>query len=364
VTGTSRAAARSPLPWQSLLTGTYLACGTARGLVTLWQSDAATSPSRIQLGQAVSALSFSKDGHAPDLGRRARQLGRLRRGGADSAQARRTHGHRAGVGVGRSKPLPGQWRGLIACYAFGIRAAAANCRRRSCTATPIATLAWSERPSFSRARRQGQDISSARSAHRAQARSSGNTMKRSSSRRFSADATELASYSRDTGPQVVVVRGCPKTVRAERAWQCARARAGQHSRTVAECGARQEKRRLHLGPPKRHVHDTLAGAAGSRGAPSACRRIIRGSPWAGSGSQIFIWEFASKDPDSGDRRAARRDGVRWRSRSTVADWRPLASIASCASSKPAAQLCFTRSKTRTPIQTLSVAPESGLPLGR
>ncbi len=42
--------------------GRYLACGNVRGSVLLWQPRAAGGAERLELGQAVSALAFSKDG--------------------------------------------------------------------------------------------------------------------------------------------------------------------------------------------------------------------------------------------------------------------------------------------------------------
>ena len=271
------------------LGGQALACGNSRGRVSLWQADHATV---LELGQAVSALSFSKDGTQLSAGG---ELGALVVYDTTAHTQRRLVGH-TGTVLALAVGEPGHAlasAGADRTLRFWDTATGSQTQAPIVHSDAIGSIGWSEDRRF--VALGGKDktfrILDLRTGRSALVRQHDEAVELAS---ISNDATRLASYSRETGL---------------RSWGMS------PTQRPSELSERGNVLALSLGAGP----DQLIGAGLGRNgaciwelASGACVtrlpvrldrvRALALSPdhqhlaLAGSGSQIFIWDPIQKIP--------------------------------------------------------------------
>ncbi|HEX3854803.1 MAG TPA: protein kinase [Polyangiaceae bacterium] len=335
--------------------GKYLACGDARGQVTLWQTEAALSPRRVQLGQAVSALSFAKDGTRLILGG---ELGALVVYDVAGQRQRRLAGH---TGTVLALSLAEQGRYLVSGGAdrmlrFWDTGSGNQLQPPIQHSDAVATLAWSDDRHFLALGGKDKtfrvlDLHTGRSAL---VREHDEAVELAA---ISADASELASYSRDTGLRLWSFAGGQRPSELNERGNVLALALGGTDHQLLSAG---------LGRNGACIWDVTTGVCIAR-LPVRLDRVRslavssdhQKLALAGSGSQIFIWDLLQKIPTQ------LIEGLRGETRALAfsLDGRKLAA----ASLDRKLRIFDTSSaallyevETSTPIQTLSVAPEGGL----
>jgi WD40 repeat protein/serine/threonine protein kinase len=273
--------------------GRYLACGTARGQVTLWQSGSArpSASARLQLGQAVSALALAKDGSRLAVGG---ELGALLVYDTAERTQRRLAGH---SGTVLALALAEQGRYLASGGAdrmlrFWDASNGSQPQAPILHSDAIATLAWSDDRHLLAL--GGKDktfrVLDLRTGRSALSRQQDEAVELAA---VSADASELASYSRDVGLKL---------------WSLVSARPSELNErgNVLALGLGALPDQLlsaGLGRNGACIWDLATGNCATRLPVRLDRvRALAVSPdrqWlavAGSGSQIFIWDLAQKIP--------------------------------------------------------------------
>ncbi|MEO7035960.1 MAG: serine/threonine-protein kinase [Polyangiaceae bacterium] len=274
--------------------GQVLACGTARGQVSAWQLGGQPMPAaqQLELGQAVSALAFSKDGSHLALGG---ELGALAVYDTGRRKVRRLSGH---TGTVLALALAEQGRFLASGGAdrtlrFWDTGTGTQPQAPITHSDAIATLAWSDDRRFLAL--GGKDktfrVLDLRTGHGSLSRQQDDAVELVA---ISADGGKLASYSRDAGLRV---------------WSSSAARApselNERGNVLAlGLGAKLDQLlSAGLGRNGACVWDLGTGTCATRlPVPLDRVRALAISPdrkqlaLAGSGSQIFIWDLAQKIP--------------------------------------------------------------------
>ncbi len=335
--------------------GRYLACGDAHGQATLWQSGPARSSERVQLGQSISALSWAKDGSRLVLGG---ELGALVVYDVAERTQRRLAGH---TGTVLALALAEQGRYLASGGAdrtlrFWDTSSGSQPQAPIVHSDAIATLAWSEDRRFLTLGGKDKtfrvlDLHTGRSALTRQHDEAVELVA------VSPDASQLASYSRDTGLRLwsLAVAQRPSEL-SERGNVLALA-LGSSADQLLSAG---------LGRNGACIWDLTSGTCAARLPVRLDRvRALAVSPdhqklaLAGSGSQIFIWDLPQKIPTQviaglqGETRAL----------AFSVDGRMLAAAGldrKLRIFETSSATLLHEVETSAPIQTLSVAPQSGL----
>ena len=337
------------------LGGQSLACANARGDVKLWQRGRAGGPEQLKLGQAVSALAFSKDGSHLAMGG---ELGGLVVYDAVARKAHRLAGH---AGTVLALVLAEQGRYLASAGAdrtvrFWDTVNGREPQAPIVHGDTISALAWSDDRHFIAL--AGRDktfrVVDLRTGHGALVRQQGEPADFVA---LSPDAQRLASYSRDIGLRL---------------WSLA---AAERPSELSERG-NVLALALGVGPDQ-----LLSAGIGRNGvcvwelATGACIarlpvrldrvRALAVSPdrqklaLAGSGRQILVWDLVQKIPTQvieglADETRALAFSLDGRTLAAAGLGRRLRifDVASAA--------LLHEVETSAPIQTLSVAPKSGL----
>jgi WD40 repeat protein/serine/threonine protein kinase len=334
--------------------GRYLACGDARGQVTLWQSEPVRSTEHIQLGQAISALSLAKDGARLALGG---ELGALLVYDLAERTQRRLAGH---TGTVLALALAEQGRYLASGGAdrmlrFWDTSSGGQPQPPIVHSDAIATLAWSEDRHLLALGGKDKtfrvlDLHTGRSALARQHDEAVELVA------VSPDASQLASYSRDSGLRL---------------WSLATQRPSELNErgNVLGLALGSDKGQLlsaGLGRNGACIWDLASGTCSARLPVRLDRvRALAVSPdhqklaLAGSGSQIFIWDLAQKIPTQVI------EGLRGETRALAfsGDGRTLAAAGldrKLRIFETSSATLLHEVETSTPIQTLSVAPQSDL----
>jgi len=177
--------------------GQAVACGNSRGQVSLWRAGLGGSVRRLELGQAVSALSWAKDGSRLAVGG---ELGALLTYGSADQSERRLSGH-SGTVLGLA--LAEQGRYLASTSAdrtlrFWDTLTGGQVETPIAQGDVMSALAWSDDRRF--VALGGKDktfrVLDLRSGRRALIRAHDEPVDLVA---ISADAARLASYSRDSG---------------------------------------------------------------------------------------------------------------------------------------------------------------------
>ncbi|HEY3256111.1 MAG TPA: protein kinase, partial [Polyangiaceae bacterium] len=272
--------------------GRALACGNARGQLSVWQAGLAGGVQRLQLGQAVSALAWSKDGSRLVIGG---ELGALLVYDGKTRGERRLTGH---TGTVLGLALAEQGRYLASSSAdrtlrFWDTDSASPVDAPIVLSDVMSSLAWSDDRRFMAL--GGNDKSfrvlDLRSGRRALQRQHDEPVELVA---ISGDATRLASYSRDSGlrlwslgstpsPNELSERGNVLTLGlSESPDQLLSAGLGRNGVCIWQLSTGTCATRL----PVRL--DRVRALAVS---PGAQRLAL-----AGSGTQIFIWDLVKKIP--------------------------------------------------------------------
>ncbi|MES1177638.1 MAG: protein kinase [Myxococcales bacterium] len=332
--------------------GRVLACAAGRGLVTVWRAGSVT---RWELGQVASALALSKDGSVLAVGG---ELGALVVYQTSDHSERRLEGH---SGTVLSLTLAEQGRYLASGGADRMvrlwdTVSGKPLQPPIAHSDAVDSLSWSDDRRFLTL--GGADrtlrVLDLRSGRGALARQHDEAVELAA---ISGDGTELASYSRDVGL---------------RSWTLPSARRptelDEHGNVLALGLGSGPEQLLSAGLGRNGVclWDLSNGSCGARLpvrldrvralAISNDRTILA---LAGSGSQIFVWDLAKKIPtqviaglrDETRALAFSRDGRTLTAAGLDRKLR-LFDVASAA-------LILER-ETNAPVQTMSIAPESGL----
>jgi len=272
--------------------GQALACGNARGQLSVWQAGLAGSVRHLELGQAVSALAWSKDGSRLAVGG---ELGALLVYDGTTHAERRLAGH-AGTVLGLALAEQGRY---LASTGADRTLRSWDTQTGGQLETPIvlsdvmSTLAWSDDRKLMIV--GGKDKSfrvlDLRSGHRALLREHGEAVELVA---ISGDATRLGSYSRDTGlrlwslgvdpsPDELTERGNVLALGLSAdPDQLLSAGLGRNGVCIWQLSNGTCTSRL---PVRLDRVRALAVAANGQ------RLAV-----AGSGTQIFIWDLAQKIP--------------------------------------------------------------------
>ena len=177
--------------------GQALACGNAQGRVSVWQQGLASSVRRIELGQAISALAWSKTGLRLAVGG---ELGALLVYDSTAPGERRLTGH-TGTVLGLALAEQGRYlasSGADRTLRFWETQSGSQTESPIVLGDVMAGLAWSDDRRFMAL--GGKDKSfrvlDLRTGHRALLRSHDEAVDLVA---ISGDATRLGSYSRDSG---------------------------------------------------------------------------------------------------------------------------------------------------------------------
>ncbi|MEP7051378.1 MAG: serine/threonine-protein kinase [Pseudomonadota bacterium] len=274
--------------------GRALACGTARGQVSVWQLAQTASPHafQLELGQAVSALAFSKDGASLALGG---ELGALSVYGSEDRRLRRLGGH---TGTVLALALAERGRFLASGGAdrtlrFWDTGTGGQLQAPITHSDAVATLAWSDDRRLLAL--GGKDktfrLLDLRTGRGSLSRLQDDAVELVA---ISADGAQLASYSRDTGLRL---------------WSSGSAQSPSELNergnvlTLGLGGDEDQLLSAGLGRNGVCIWDLKAGSCVTRLPVRLDRvRALAVSPdrkrlaLAGSGSQIFIWDLAQKIP--------------------------------------------------------------------
>ncbi|HEX7450825.1 MAG TPA: protein kinase [Polyangiaceae bacterium] len=335
--------------------GKYLACGDARGQVTLWQAEAASSPVRVQLGQVVSALSFAKDGTRLVFGG---ELGALVVYDVAEGTQRRLAGH---TGTVLALALAEQGHYLVSGGAdrmlrFWDTSSGGQPQAPIPHSDAIATLAWSDDRHFLAL--GGKDktfrVLDLRTGRSALARQHDEAVELAA---ISTEGSELASYSRDTGLRLWSFADAQRPSELNERGNVLALALGSSQDQLLSAG---------LGRNGACIWDLATGTCSARLPVRLDRvRALAVSPdhqklaLAGSGSQIFIWDLAQKIPTQVI------EGLRDETRALAfsVDGHRLAAAGLDRKLRifdASSAALLHEVETSTPIQTLSVAPQSGL----
>ncbi|MET0795370.1 MAG: hypothetical protein ABW061_27875, partial [Polyangiaceae bacterium] len=331
--------------------GKYLACASGRGHMVIWQAD---EPTRWELGQAVSALTFSKDGSALAVGG---ELGALLVYQTSTHAQRRLAGH---SGTVLSLAFAEQGRYLASGGAdrtvrFWDTGSGNPLQAPIGHSDAVSSISWSDDRRFIAL--GGRDktfrVVDLRSGRAALVRQHDEAVELAA---ISADGSELASYSRDVGLRSWTLPG---------------------ARRPTELNERGNVLALGLGGPEQLLSaglgrngvcfwDLSNGSCATR-LPVRLDRVralaISGDrshlALAGSGSQIFIWDLAQKIPTQVI------EGLHDETRALAfsLDGRSLAAGGLDRKLRVfdvATAALLNERETSAPIQTMTVAPDSGL----
>ncbi|HEY0463361.1 MAG TPA: WD40 repeat domain-containing protein, partial [Polyangiaceae bacterium] len=335
--------------------GQTLACGNARGQLSVWQAGPASIPRRLELGQAVSALAWSKDGSRLAAGG---ELGALLVYDSDSHSERRLAGH-SGTVLGLA--LAEQGRYLASSGADRtVRSWDTQSGKQSETPTALgdvmSALAWSDdrRLMVLGGKDKSVRILDLRSGHRALLRQHDEPVDLVA---ISGDATRFGSYSRDTGLRLWSLGADPSPDQLTERGNVLALGLGVDPDQLLSAG---------LGRNGVCLWQLSTGTCGAR-LPVRLDRVralavsANGQrlALAGSGTQIFIWDLAQKIP------IQVIEGLRQETRALAfaLDGQTLAAAGIERTLRifdvhSAALLA--EQETLAPIQTMSVDPRSGV----
>ncbi|HEY3669036.1 MAG TPA: protein kinase, partial [Polyangiaceae bacterium] len=334
--------------------GRYFACGNARGEVSLWQAAAAQPKLQLSLGQAVSALSFAKDGSRLVFGG---ELGALRVYDVATRSERRLSGH---TGTVLALSLAEQGRYLASGGAdrmlrFWDTESGAATQAPILHSDAIATLAWSDDRHFMAL--GGRDktfrVIDLRTGRSALSRQHDEPVELVA---VSPDASGLASYSRDTGLRLWSLPAAKVPTELTERGNVLVLSPALNNEQLLSAG---------LGRNGACIWDLLSGGCTAR-LPVRLDRVRalavsldhQKLALAGSGTQIFIWDLAQKIPTQvleglHDETRALSFSLDGRTLAAAGLDRKLRLFDSSSAS------LLHETDTDTPIQTLSVAPQSG-----
>jgi len=335
--------------------GRALACGNARGQVSVWKEGLAGGMHRLDVGQAISALSWAKDGSRLIMGA---ELGALSVYEPAAQKQRRLAGH---TGTVLSLALAERGR-FLASSSADRTLRFWDTERGTQVETPLAhgdvvsSLAWSDDRRFMVLGSKDKTfrVLDRRSLHRALTRAQDEPVDLVA---ISGDASRLASYSRDIGlrlwslgaeqrPDELSERGNVLTLGLSALPdQLLSAGLGRNGVCLWQLSTGVCDTRLPVRLDR--VRALAVSADGQRLAV------------AGSGSQIFIWDLAHKIPTQVI------EGLREETRALAfgADGQTLAAAGlerKLRIFEVNTGALLAEQETLAPIQTISVVPHSGL----
>jgi len=331
-----------------------VACGNARGQVSVWHGGLASTPRHLELGQAISSLAWSKDGTSLAVGG---ELGALLVYDSATHAERRLVGH-SGTVLGLAIAERGRF---LASTGADRTLRTWDAQSGSPLDAPIVlsdvmgTLAWSDdrRIIVLGGKDKSVRVLDLRSGHRALLRQHDEAVDLVA---LSGDAVRLGSYSRDTGlrlwslaadptPDELTERGNVLTLGLGSAPdQLLSAGLGRNGVCIWQLSTGSCATRLPI------RLDRVRALAIS---PNGQRLAL-----AGSGTQIFIWDLAKKIP------IQVIDGLHQEARALAfaPDGQTLAAAGLERKLRifdVASGALLSEEETLAPIQTMSVAPQSG-----
>ena len=272
--------------------GTALACGNARGHLSVWQAGLVGSVRSFELGQAVSAIAWSKDGSRFAAGG---ELGALLVYDRAMHGERRLSGH-TGTVLGLALAEQGRY---LASTGADRTLRSWDTESGGQVETPIvlsdvmSTLAWSDdrRLAVLGGKDKSFRVLDLRSGHRALLRLHDEPVDLVA---ISGDATRLASYSRDTGLRLWSLGADPSPNElTERGNVLALAR-GSGADELLSAGLGRNGVclwRLSTGTCQTRLPVRLDRVRALAVSANGQRLAL-----AGSGTQIFIWDLSQKIP--------------------------------------------------------------------
>ena len=334
--------------------GKSLACGNARGQLSVWSTGLPGNARRLELGQAISALAWSKDGSRLAVGG---ELGALLVYDSVTHEERRLVGH---SGTVLALALAEQGR-YLASTGADRTLRTWDIQSESALETPIAlgdvmtSLAWSDdrRIMALGGKDKSFRVLDLRNGHRALLRQHDEAVDLAA---LSGDATRLGSYSRDTGlrlwslsadpsPDELTERGNVLALGLGAAPdQLLSAGLGRNGVCIWQLSTATCATRLPV-----RLDRVRALAVSKNGQRLAL---------AGSGTQIFIWDLEQKIP------VQVIDGLRQEARALAfaLDGQTLAAAGIERKLRifdVASGALLAEQETLAPIQTMSVDPRSG-----
>ena len=331
--------------------GLALACGNSRGQITVWQAGRAR---RWELGQAVSALAFSKDGTRLVVGG---ELGALVAYGSADQKQQRLAGH-SGTVLALALAEQGHYlasSGADRMLRFWDTTNGSQLQAPIVHSDAISALDWSDERRF--VTLGGKDktfrVLDLRTGRGALIRQHDEAVELSA---VSTDGSQLASYSRDTGLRVWSLASAQRPSELSERGNVLALGLGSGADQLLSAG---------LGRNGACIWDLASGTCATRLPVRLDRvRALAVSPerqWlalAGSGSQIFIWDLAKKIPTQvigglADETRALAFSLDGRSLAAAGLDRKLRIFDVLSSA------LIHEQSTSTPIQTLSVAPQTG-----
>ncbi|HKO46078.1 MAG TPA: serine/threonine-protein kinase [Polyangiaceae bacterium] len=272
--------------------GQALACGNARGQVSVWQAGLAGSLRRIELGQAISALAWSKNGSRLAIGG---ELGALLVFDGAAPGERRLTGH-TGTVLGLALAEQGRYlasSGADRALKFWDTQSGTQVETPIVLSDVMSTLAWSDDRRFMAL--GGKDKSfrvlDLRAGHRALLRSHDDAVELAA---ISGDATRLGSYSRDTGLRLWSLGADPSPDELSERGNVLALGLGVSPDQLLSAGLGRNGvciRQLPLGTCTTRLPVRLDRVRALAVSANGQRLAL-----AGSGSQIFIWDLPQRIP--------------------------------------------------------------------
>jgi len=334
--------------------GQALACGNARGQLSVWHAGLASSARQLELGQAVSALSWSKEGSRLAVGG---ELGALLVYDGESHGPQRLAGH-TGTVLGLALAEQGRY---LASSGADRTLRTWDTQTKAPLDAPLllgdamGTLAWSDDRRIMAL--GGKDNSfrvlDLRSGRRALLKQHDEAVDLVA---ISADATRLGSYSRDSGLRLWSLSADPS-----------RNELTERGNVLALCSGSAADQLLSAGLGRNGVciWQLASGSCATR-LPVRLDRVralavsTNGQrlALAGSGTQIFIWDLLQKIP------IQVIEGLRQETRALAfaPDGQTLAAAGierKLRIFEVATATLRAEQETLAPIQTMSVDPKSG-----
>ncbi len=314
--------------------GQAVACGNARGHVSVWQAGLAGSVRHLELGQAISALAWSKDGSRLAVGG---ELGALLVYDSGRRSEHRLAGH-TGTVLGLALAEEGRYlasSGADRALKFWDTQSGNQVETPIVLSDVMSTLAWSDDRRFMAL--GGKDKSfrvlDLRSGQRALLRSHDEPVDLVA---ISGDATRLASYSRESGLRLWSLGADPSPDELSERGNVLALGLGASPDQLLSAGLGRNGVciwQLSTGTCTARLPVRLDRVRALAVSANGQRLAL-----AGSGTQIFIWDLVQKIPIQVLEGCAKRR-ARWPLRSTVRPWPRPESSANYGSSTCTAALC-------------------------
>ena len=333
------------------VSGRSLACASSRGQVTVWQSGSAR---HWELGQAVSALAFSKDGAALAVGG---ELGALFIYQTGDHTRRKLAGH---SGTVLSLAFAEQGRYLASggsdrTVRFWDTSNGNPLQDPTTHSDAVSSLSWSDDRRFIALGSKDKTfrVLDLRTGHGALTRQHDEAVELAA---ISGDGSKLASYSRDVGLRTWTLPGAVRPSELNERGNVLTLGLGSNPEQLLSAGLARNGLciwDLSNGNCTARLPVRLDRVRALSVSPDRARLAV-----AGSGSQIFIWDLAKKIPTQVI------EGVRGETRalSFSLDGRLLAAAGLDRKLRvfdAASGALVDERDTPSPVQTMSIAPDSG-----